>query len=696
VGSPKLEVFIASRFDEFGDLRERLVQRLAKTRCMAPVDLNDGRARHAPPLAECLSRVQRADLLVLLLGESYGPPAPRKTKSFTHLEYEEAAREGSKTRVLAYRVRRAAAAGAGGTPVPEAWLAELEEAHTLAPLDGTKEPDVLVSEIMEQVTLALFELYLGEVSEEGDAADDDPEPPDDTFDDSEVESLEAAEAGARGIAASVTEAAAAGKPDFALSHPAATASLEQRSEAERAILLREFGIAILHLKKALELRPLDGLANFWLARLYLALGRHARYGQAANLAERAANIASEARLPYRAAAAHLLAARIFTELEDTRAAHDSVNRALEQKPDFAKAHLERARIFCREGARTEGVSAVRQAFQHHSRSLYLALRDPHLRPIRRELRELLRAETAHWIDDVERLLGNERILAGLAGEDVPEIDVDTEAASGLTRLRQLGQQSILRQHELVKRLVTTADGARRDSTPEVRSSTAAELTATRQRLERELVQARDEERKAGEEVAQARKLPALVGASVLLPIGLGPLLGYFQPWKPVGFVVLFGCTLWALHNLLQSRSRRAQALARLKAAEDRHETATATRARREREHAGTEAQWSALRSHYDQVRAVAEKALATFEERSLAMPARYQPFDSLRRAQKGKVVRVSPQAVERFEQHYERSVERDEEFWLEAERPSGFALYQVTAAERRRVRLSRAEAYSAA
>ena len=84
------EVFIASRFAELDPLRKELARLIAQ---LAPIDLNDESAGPKPPLSECLARVREADIMVLLLDESYGAPAPGHEKSFTHLEYEAAIRE---------------------------------------------------------------------------------------------------------------------------------------------------------------------------------------------------------------------------------------------------------------------------------------------------------------------------------------------------------------------------------------------------------------------------------------------------------------------------------------------------------------------------------------------------------------------------------------------------------------------------
>ncbi|MFP5483999.1 MAG: DUF4062 domain-containing protein, partial [Gammaproteobacteria bacterium] len=85
----KTAVFLASRFEEFAELRKQLKELIANYPVvqLAPIDLNDGNVSHRPPLAECLGYVRRAEFMILLLGDIYGSLAPKADKSFTHLEY---------------------------------------------------------------------------------------------------------------------------------------------------------------------------------------------------------------------------------------------------------------------------------------------------------------------------------------------------------------------------------------------------------------------------------------------------------------------------------------------------------------------------------------------------------------------------------------------------------------------------------
>ncbi|QTR46308.1 DUF1566 domain-containing protein [Thiothrix litoralis] len=83
------KIFIASRFEEFKEIRERLRNELSYYG-MDFIDLNDNKAVAHPPLERSLQNVRESDTVILLVGDTYGNPLPGKSKSYTHLEYEEA------------------------------------------------------------------------------------------------------------------------------------------------------------------------------------------------------------------------------------------------------------------------------------------------------------------------------------------------------------------------------------------------------------------------------------------------------------------------------------------------------------------------------------------------------------------------------------------------------------------------------
>src|SRR5437588_8990289 len=94
----KLQVFLASRFDEFKELREELRNRVnaLKVPPVEAIDLNDNAPDSRPPLSRCYEAVDQAELFVLLVGDTYGTGPKGHQESYTHLEYRHALNDGAK------------------------------------------------------------------------------------------------------------------------------------------------------------------------------------------------------------------------------------------------------------------------------------------------------------------------------------------------------------------------------------------------------------------------------------------------------------------------------------------------------------------------------------------------------------------------------------------------------------------------
>lgn len=93
------KVFIASRFGEFKEIREKLTKELKEIN-ITPVNLDDNLAVSQPPLERSLENVRNCDLMILLLGDTYGTIPYGQNKSFTHLEYLEAKKHNKLTFVF--------------------------------------------------------------------------------------------------------------------------------------------------------------------------------------------------------------------------------------------------------------------------------------------------------------------------------------------------------------------------------------------------------------------------------------------------------------------------------------------------------------------------------------------------------------------------------------------------------------------
>lgn len=460
----KTAVFIASRFEEFAELREQLKRKITDYTVvqLTPIDLNDGNVSHRPPMAECLGYVRRSEFMILLLGDTYGSIAPKAEKSYTHLEYEEAIREGSNTRVLvfcigeSYRDRRIRYSDDTGLA---AWQRQVEENHTLGFFEPETSLDEIAKGIFERLLAALYEMRFGALS-----VDNSDGLPDDLFDDlsdessindTEVASLEKREAQARGISL-VDDRARFSDMLQALTQPTAVAALEQREEAQRAIDIHEYGAAAKHLKRALDLKPLDLMSNYWLAQLYLALGRKEKYPEAIELAERAAHIAEHDGSTIRAAACYLIAARAAQLSDNAKEGLSYARQAVEIAPNFARAYLELARqsVLC--GKKSDALDAIRRAYSLYPKSLREVFGDPTFRPIRKSIDSLLQEIKEKIRADVQQLLDREKRIADLAGTgDI----LSLSETSTVPRLIDTARGSVRRQHEGVCMLVTKAQEA---------------------------------------------------------------------------------------------------------------------------------------------------------------------------------------------------------------------------------------------
>lgn len=457
----KTAVFLASRFDEFAPLRatlRRMISDLPAVQ-LAVIDMNDGNVSHRPPLTECLANVRRSEFMILLMGDSYGSLAPRQDKSFTHLEYEEAIKEGSSTRVLVFCIGESYRDGRihhADDPRLAAWQRQVEENHTIDFLEHRDPPEVLAHAIREKLLFALHEMRLGAVavdaSDTGDEtfgrdlfeADEDS-----MLDDGEVTGLEERNALNPDLRQNAAEFS---DPLAALMRPASVAAREQREQAQIAIDIGRHGVAISHLCRALEHEPLDLLSNYWLAQLYVALGRKEKAAEAIEKAELAAHVANHEGRPYRAAAAYVVAARAARLARRDEEAMGFARKAVEEAPRFARAHVELARQLAACGNVREALPAIRQAFTLYPASLQEVFADPTFLPMRSDIDTLLKAIKARILRDVDEVLQAEATANGTAGATLQR----PAKGQSLGQLFETARQSAQRHYQLVANLLTDA------------------------------------------------------------------------------------------------------------------------------------------------------------------------------------------------------------------------------------------------
>lgn len=615
----KTAVFIASRFEEFAELRAQLKTRIAAKAGfdLEPIDLNDGSVKHRPPLEECLSQVRRSDLMILLVGDTYGGLAPDSTKSFTHLEYEEAV-SGDRVRILAYGIGacyRNKAMAPAADPALAAWQKVLDQRHTM----GLFPPDVPVDELArtivdDHLVRAVYEMKPG--AQEEAVADDNwggvlAEADLDVagLDDSDITREEQAYARGRGLPLADERSQF---PDTynALLQPAAVAALEQRKEAQKAIDMGEIPTAVQHLKRALEHKPLDVLSNYWLARIYVAQGRKDRAGQAMEFAERAANAARHDGNEIRASACYCTAAKAAGLQGNGDTAIKYANQAIEVAPRFSMPYIELARQYLAVGKPELAMKEVERAFKMYRGSLRYIRADPEsFRPIRRQIDQMVERYEENLKEESTKLLRLEQEIAQIAGYG--EVAIIPEGA-GLGVWIAQARDSVNRQREWVAGLALKA-----------------------QRRTLELTKSNDPIPETPPPTPPQPNL-ALKEASLRLPgtwkIAMSLLsffmgLGLAQSSSVVLGWLLILAAAWLLWNGATSRNNYTAAEKQRQANETRaYEEAVANRAELE-----------ACR----ELQQIAAQALAKFEVVALRSPPRLLPFASPYAAKSGSLIRAS-------------------------------------------------------
>lgn len=634
----KTAVFIASRFEEFAALRAQLKTRIANKAGfnLEPIDLNDGSVKHRPPLEECLAQVRRSDIMILLVGDTYGGLAPDSAKSFTHLEYEEAIR-GDRVRVLVYgigecyRNKRMAPVA---EPALAAWQKVLDQRHTM----GLFPPDFPVDELAriivdDHLARAVYEMKPESQAEAAaednwggvlDEAD---------LDDSDITREEQAYARGRGIPLADERSRF---PDTynALLQPAAVAALEQRKEAQKAIGMGEIPTAVKHLERAIEQKPLDVLSNYWLARIYIAQGRKDRAGKAMELAERAAKAARYEDNDIRASACYCTAAKAAGLQGNGDTAIKYARQAIEVAPRFSMPYIELARQYLAVGKSELAMREVERAFYIYRGSLRYIRADPEsFRPIRRQIDQMVKQYEDNLIKEAIKLLRLEQEIAQIAGNVAAIIPESAELGDWIA----LARESVNRQLEWVGGL---ARKAQRQTWALTQSNDP--IPETPPPLPPQPDPAFT---KTGWSLPGTREI-AMSLLSFFFGLGLAQSSSVFLGW------LLFLAAVWLLWKGATSRNNYA--------AVKKQRQASAARAYEEA--AARQAELEACR----ELQQIAAQALAKFETVALPNPSRLLPFASPYNAKPGSLMRASlNKAREVASESKGKVIVRDQlPFWL--------------------------------
>lgn len=523
-------VFLASRFEEFCELRAELKAKIDRFRSsslrLTAIDLNDGRASVCSTLDECLRQVRSAEFLILLLGTSYGPPAPDHDKSFTHLEFEEAIRDASGTRVLAFELGSTSRDPNGDSPDQrlKAFHATVSRTLRVGSLDPGLSARALAEHVFECLYEALYAKRFGELSDDSEALPKELEgaASEALSEEAEVALLESRSAIGRTMSLADEDDTLSDQLEI-LKNPAAVAALEQRREAERAIELRDHGTAIRHLRRALDFRPLDIKSNYWLALLYVALDRRDFLVDARQKAETAARAAAHEGSTIQAARCWVLAAQAARMSDQLDTGLELAQRAVDIAPAHAFTHLELARVLVASRQEEKGCAAVSRALKLWPRSLREAWSDPALRPIRGKIEALAKSYKQQVSDALTDLIDlEERVGGGVAcPSHRPRGD------ESIVQLFALGHASVRRQAKILSvRIHETATLTDSNHARESREGTDFSWDSAKALADREKQYAQARLNAARSQIFGALFALALVGAYVML----SDLSGYSLAW----------------------------------------------------------------------------------------------------------------------------------------------------------------------
>jgi len=609
------EVFIASNFSEFSALRGELARRIDGAGFARAVDLNRNEADARSPLRRSVGRVRSSDLVVLLVGTQYGLDRPDGKRSYTHLEYLEARSEG--LQILPYFI------GAGYSkpearpqrgdpklnPLQREVLAYRADL-TVAFHDDDADPAQLADAIVDRVREALLGVREGaaledeelEFAEQGAVGTDD---------------LEALERRTRSSNPPATELEL-------LRRPAEAAAAEQLREARRALHALDRGAAIHHLRKALELRPLDLDAGYDLARLLLTSTRHKHLREASKLAQRVARIAALEENEIRQGFALALSASAEARLGNEQRALDIAAEALVAAERIAAVHMECASVYARLSRMQQALQYARRAFELRPVSFWKMRHDPML------------AQSAEFRALASELLEQTRTTAtNILRAELECIEFATVLGASTSPENAQSALSLLPNlKDLSKALATGKDAAER---------TQRALRAAAQRLpskERQLAELRAEVSQLNSERATILAEPVgplrppladqlCIGAPVALAViqSLASGRALTASLLVVASSLVFGLVLRAVLRRRQLARRVQAALAAL---QSKLAVAEAAEAR-------AKAELSELLTRF-------VRLVTTFEHRAVAPPGgTFSPSVGTAGAAPGKQVRIRPQ-----------------------------------------------------
>jgi Uncharacterized enzyme of heme biosynthesis len=454
-------VFLASRFEEFRELRKALRDKLSSYNSQAVrievVDLNDGQVSSKSPLSRSLSSVRAADILVLLIGETYGTIPPGSDKSYTQQEYEEACR--TDVEVLVFGIGESYSDNTINFSTDNKlanWQRDLQNNHTISLIGPDKIDEHLPSRVMQSILENVYEISLGQIYS--------PDLEDEIL--LEADDQDSAAGSKEGIEEvnflskkrlGIDASEIPGWSLQASSHLGQLAS-EFYMEGSRAKSLGEYKVALECFEQGLSYKPLNWDLLISLAELSAKSNNKTRVSKAKILSERAAKLAEIEGLEFHKSYSYIVASQASRNLGDIDTAlhysHESIS--LKNNEKFVHAEIEHARNLIKNGEFPEAKKILESSLRISPWRFRVVLRDPFFNIIRKDIQDMISREKSRLIDKVDIVFKNEKLIIQVLAhiEQCSSTVTTPDLSHSLTSLITQTKDSIRRQRKQLAKIIS--------------------------------------------------------------------------------------------------------------------------------------------------------------------------------------------------------------------------------------------------
>ena len=379
------QVFLASRFGEFSDLRSTLTKAINLNRQpkLKIINLDDCAVTSFPPLTECILHVKNSNFFILLLGDEYGSIPTGHEKSYTHQEYEEAYKNELETRILVFCIGNSYSNNRiyySDNPTMSQWQRDLEDRHTIGFFSkptSVEETGQLAEKITYQLLNTVYDRYFGQVQFDDEFSPDDADVDENDIygEENEIDKLENLD---RSKSADIQPSERSSKEEDMFNY---LTIIGPSKEAQKALEMGEKSIAVKLFERIIDNRPLDILSNYWLAKLYLSVGGKKYLKKSIELATRAAKTSAWDGSNIRTSSAYQIASKASAELGNFEEAKYYAETSIEFAKNYAKAYVQKARVLVMENPknRDEIKILLENAINIHSGIISELFNDPLLK-----------------------------------------------------------------------------------------------------------------------------------------------------------------------------------------------------------------------------------------------------------------------------------------------------------------------------